>query len=160
MSAYILLALRILITLSLYGFLGWVMYLLWRDIRERSIKLANNKIPPIKLLAITDKNQPKSFLFTQPEIIIGRDPNCSIWLDNETVSARHARLSFHHNQWWLEDLDSMNGTKLNNLSVSTPTVLTKDDVILCGQVKMIISLLKENPLVTKDSTGKDEAEEI
>lgn len=70
--------------------------------------------------------------FSQAEISIGRDPGCDIPIFDETISARHAQLTYHHNQWWLEDLTSTNGTRLNAARITTPTVITSGDEIQCG----------------------------
>jgi pSer/pThr/pTyr-binding forkhead associated (FHA) protein len=64
-------------------------------------------------------------------------------LANETVSARHARLSFRRDQWWLEDLGSRNGTFLNGEALSAPVVLADMDEVRCGQVSFTIGLSEE-----------------
>ncbi len=84
--------------------------------------------------------------FSQAEITVGRDPGCDIPLLDETVSARHAHLTYHHGQWWLEDLTSTNGTKLNDLRITTPTVITSGDEIRCGSIGLSISL-SENVVI-------------
>ena len=61
-------------------------------------------------------------------------------MKDTTVSVRHARLSHHHGQWWLEDLGSTNGTKLNKDKVSIPTVVINGDVIECGKASISIKL--------------------
>ena len=78
--------------------------------------------------------------FAQPEITLGRDPGCDIPLMDDTVSTRHAQLTYHHGQWWLEDLASMNGTMLNETTVNMPTVITSGDEIICGSTSMVVTL--------------------
>jgi pSer/pThr/pTyr-binding forkhead associated (FHA) protein len=77
-------------------------------------------------------------LFSMREVLIGRDPACEMILDDPTVSNRHARLSYHHGQWWLEDLQSTNGTFLNNEPIAAPLVVTSGDVVRCGQVELTL----------------------
>jgi pSer/pThr/pTyr-binding forkhead associated (FHA) protein len=60
-------------------------------------------------------------------------------LDDPTVSNTHARLSYHHGQWWLEDLRSTNGTFLNDEAVASPLVVTDGDVVRCGQVQFTLA---------------------
>ncbi|MBK6645972.1 MAG: FHA domain-containing protein [Anaerolineales bacterium] len=67
-------------------------------------------------------------------------------LSNDTVSARHAHLIYHHNQWWIEDLASTNGTKLNDTPVSIPTVITSGDELQCGGISLSVSL-SENVVI-------------
>jgi len=78
--------------------------------------------------------------FTDDEVIIGRDPQCHCPLSDETASARHARLNYHHKQWWIEDLQSKNGTKLNGEKVSVPTVVISGDKITCGHATITLKI--------------------
>jgi pSer/pThr/pTyr-binding forkhead associated (FHA) protein len=71
-------------------------------------------------------------LFSQPEIMIGRDPGCDLSMLDEALSAHHARLAHHHGQWWLEDLNSTNGTILNREKLTTPAVVITGDEFKCG----------------------------
>lgn len=138
MSATFLLALRIGMTLSLYAFIGWAFLLLWREFHVQSDLLQRRKTPPLSLLFTNEKDKKEIKHFRQPEITLGRDPHCEVYIENETVSAHHARLSYHHGQWWLEDLHSTNGTTLNGETVKTPTIVIGNDKIHCGEVPLSI----------------------
>jgi pSer/pThr/pTyr-binding forkhead associated (FHA) protein len=139
LSAYLLLALRLLMALTLYAFLGWALYTLWRDLRSESKSLESQRIPPIAL-ALQDVEDPETTRFSAPEITIGRHPRCEWVLGHETVSSRHARLIYHHEQWWLEDLSSRNGTFLNGEAVTAPVVLAHEDAVRCGQIAFTVWL--------------------
>lgn len=140
MSGTVVLALRLLLAVSLYAFLGWAFVSLWRDIKQQGALLASRKVPPISLSISRGESAPQARHFVLPEITIGRDPACECPVDDEGVSARHARLSFHHNQWWLEDLNSTNGTLLNQEELAMPTVVMSDDEFKCGDICFVISL--------------------
>ena len=140
MSGPIILALRIILALILYTLLGWIFISLWKDIQRQSAILAARKIPGISLTTLLEDDLSSTKQFTKPEIMIGRDPSCDIILDDEAVSARHARLTYHHNQWWLEDLSSTNGTALNQTRLSTPTVIISGDEISCGKINLRVAL--------------------
>jgi len=140
MSAPFVLALRVLLAMSLYAFLGWSLLTIWRELRSQGTILAARKIPGINLnIQINDQPAIQRY-FTQSEILLGRDTHCDIPLQDDTVSVRHARLSHHHGQWWLEDLGSTNGTRLNNDKVSIPTVVINGDQIECGKASINIRL--------------------
>jgi len=140
MSGTIILALRLTLAFALYGFLGWALVVLWQDIRKQGFSLANRRITSINLTIRHGRAAPIVTNFTQPEITLGRDPGCDIPLIDDTVSTRHAQLTYHHNQWWLEDLSSTNGTTLNQISVTMPTVLTAGDEIKCGDTRLTVNL--------------------
>lgn len=138
MSAPFLLFLRAAMTLSLYAFMVWAFLLLWRSIKTQSELLTIRKTPPLAITFTNTEGNQRTRHFRNPEITLGRDPNCEIYLNNETVSAQHARLSYHHGQWWLEDLSSRNGTTLNGEKVDVPTIIVNNDKIECGKADVLI----------------------
>ena len=137
MTGVVVLMLRILLAVLLYAFLGWALYTLWRDLRQQAAVQAARQVPPVKL---SFEGMEHGLSFSQLEVIIGRSSSCDILLEDKTVSGRHARLAYHHGQWWLEDLASTNGTFLNGEPVSTGVVLTHGDQIRCGQVMGQVNL--------------------
>lgn len=140
MSALLLLGLRVLAAITLYAFIGWALFLLWRTLQQETAFLTSRKITPLTLTIQTAGESSQTLLFSQSDLVIGRDPDCECLLDDATISAQHARLLYHHNQWWLEDLQSTNGTKLNNDLVKTATVVVNGDTIQCGQTVIIVNL--------------------
>ena len=134
MSAWLLLFLRFLLTVLLYIFVGWAVITLWWDLRRlaETVRIHPSEAA-IKLLVETE-NGIKTFQFNKATVTIGRDPGCDFSLDDKTVSNRHTRLSFHHSQWWVEDLRSKNGTFLNGERVETPTVIITGDELRCGKI--------------------------
>jgi hypothetical protein len=139
MIGTLLLILRLAMALALYAFLGWAIYTLWRDIKRQSELLAARRIPEITLVNhIGDETI--SHEFVVPELVVGRDKSCDLMLDEKTVSAEHARLSYHHGNWWVEDLQSRNGTLLNLELLAAQAVLTSGDELQVGQVKLRIEI--------------------
>ena len=77
--------------------------------------------------------------------LIGRTPECNIQLKVENVSRKHALITFRGNEYWLEDLDSKNGTYINGIKIAK-CVLRNNDQIDIGGVKLYfneITVLKE-----------------
>ncbi len=140
MSAILVLILRLALAISLYAFLGWALLLLWKDLQQRGIALITRRAPPLEITIHHPNGGTTRRTFYQRELLIGRDPACDLPLPDETVSARHARISYHHGQWWLDDLGSTNGTRLNRLPLETSTVLTSGDEIECGRIALIVSI--------------------
>lgn len=130
-ASLILLALRILLALALYAFLALILWTLWRDIRHAT--RPGVQTPEAHLELLEAQTPPDAFLLAEVNLI-GRAADNTIMLTHETVSAHHARLSFHGGQWWLEDLDSRNGTTVNNIELEGPIVITYEDHINFGQV--------------------------
>src|SRR5512137_912776 len=140
MSGPVVLILRLLLTVCLYAFLFWGLMSLWRDIKLQSAVLSSRLVPPISLTFALVGRIPQTRRFIQPEVTVGRDPACECPVEDNSISARHARLSYHHNQWWLEDLESTNGTLINHEKLSIPTVVVSGDEFCCGKTCFTISL--------------------
>jgi pSer/pThr/pTyr-binding forkhead associated (FHA) protein len=134
-----LLVLRLVMALSLYAFLGWAVYTLWRDMRRQKEILDARKIPEITIQVGID-DQIESHSYSSQELVVGRDPICDLVLDEGTVSAQHTRLSYHHQNWWAEDLGSRNGTLLNLARITTPSILVTGDELQLGQMQIKISI--------------------
>jgi serine/threonine protein kinase len=64
-------------------------------------------------------------------VMVGRDRTCSIVLSHPAVSRRHARISLSGTAWVLEDLQSANGTYVNNTRVDK-VKLKAGDVVRFG----------------------------
>jgi pSer/pThr/pTyr-binding forkhead associated (FHA) protein len=139
MSGTVLLALRILLAAALYAFLFLALWLMWRDLRRSTRQLAGPDLPVLSLIRLGAENA-RRFRSRGPEIIVGRDPTCSLRLDDKTISARHARLSHHHSQWWLEDLQSTNGTFLNAEMVDGAVVVASGDRVRFGELEFEINI--------------------
>jgi len=144
MSGVILLVLRIILTVALYSFVGWAIWLLWRDLSRQSELLEAHQ-PPSLFMEREFQGDPQPMRFSAMEIIIGRDPACDYTISDSTVSARHTRLVFRRGHWWVEDLQSTNGTFLNHQAVDEPVVITSGDKIRCGQVTLKLAIGEGQP---------------
>ncbi len=144
MSGTLVLVLRVLLAAALYLFLGLTLWLIWQDLRRAGYQAVRPRVPALRLEVRTRETEPFYRVFTQAEITVGRDPVCELQLDDEAVSARHAKFSFHHGQWWIEDLHSTNGTSLNTVKLTTATVLTDGDELRCGKVMLLVKLNTES----------------
>lgn len=138
-SAQVLLVVRLALVFALYAFIIWVLWTLWRDLKSQRELITLRQSPPLTLIREGYETL-HSYQYTTPEVIIGRDPSCDFTLDDSTVSAQHARLSYHHRQWWVEDLNSTNGTHLNQELVTTPLVITSGDQLRFGQVSLNVTI--------------------
>ncbi len=67
------------------------------------------------------------------EAFIGRGRNCSVLVDEQDVSRRHARIFKHKDCYWIEDLDSRNGTSVNGRKIEGPAELSPGDHIRVGR---------------------------
>ena len=65
-------------------------------------------------------------------LVIGRDPDCDIWLNHTSVGLHHAILTRKGSEFWLQDLDSLTGTLVNNERIGK-RLLTDGDSVSVGE---------------------------
>jgi pSer/pThr/pTyr-binding forkhead associated (FHA) protein len=67
---------------------------------------------------------------------IGRSPDCDIFLDDVTVSRKHAVLVQRDGGLFIEDEGSLNGTFLNRRRIEEPARLENGDEVQVGKYKL------------------------
>jgi len=144
MIATVVLLLRLILAIALYAFLGWALWTLLQELKQQGDKLATQKKPSLTLYFKIGEGKESIQHFSQSEIMIGRDTNCDLSMMDEALSAHHARLTYHHGQWWLEDLNSTNGTFLNREKLTTPAVVITGDHFKCGNTLFDLRVEEEN----------------
>jgi len=68
------------------------------------------------------------------ENVIGRDRSSAVWINDESVSRRHARVVVGEDGAWLEDLGSKNGTFVRGKPVRAAVRLEDGEEFTVGQV--------------------------
>jgi pSer/pThr/pTyr-binding forkhead associated (FHA) protein len=77
--------------------------------------------------------------------VIGRDGRCEVRIDSPTLSRRHARLIVDGSTATIEDLDSKNGTSVNDQRIEQAIALKANDRIQVGSVTLYYRLLPNLP---------------
>ncbi|MGH2933536.1 MAG: FHA domain-containing protein [Gaiellaceae bacterium] len=60
--------------------------------------------------------------------MIGRSPDCQVFLDDVTVSRRHAAVVNREGRWFVEDQGSLNGTFVNRRRVESAELSDGDEL--------------------------------
>jgi pSer/pThr/pTyr-binding forkhead associated (FHA) protein len=81
-------------------------------------------------------NAGSRFLLDQPVTSAGRHPNSDIFLDDVTVSRRHAEFRSENNEFRIVDIGSLNGTYVNREPVAS-AVLAKGDKIQISKFRLV-----------------------
>ncbi|MEE6287033.1 FHA domain-containing protein [Georgenia sp. MJ173] len=66
-------------------------------------------------------------------VLVGRAPSCTLVLDDDYASGRHARLFPQDDAWWVEDLGSTNGTLVADQPIDRPVQLAAGTQVRIGQ---------------------------
>ena len=135
----LLFVLRVLSALLLLLFIGVIAWLMYQDLRLTRAMLADRRRHHGRIRATrmdTEDNGRQLVFPLSPVTSIGRASTNSIVLEDDYVSNEHALLLLRGQQWWLEDLDSRNGTLLNGVPLTEATVVGPGDVIVIGTMQL------------------------
>jgi hypothetical protein len=77
----------------------------------------------------------ESFVPEGERTLIGRSPDCDVFLDDVTVSRRHAELLRDGDRFTIRDLGSLNGTFVNRRRIEA-VELVDDDEVQIGKYRM------------------------
>jgi hypothetical protein len=137
----LVLILRVAVVLLLYFFLWQVLRFVMRDLRTGGPSASSGTNSPYGQLLVLRAGASgvaagKTFPLG-PSNIIGRSmENCEIALNDTFLSSQHARLELQGDVWVLEDLNSTNGTFVNEIEVRDATGVEEGDIIRVGRVEM------------------------
>jgi hypothetical protein len=106
-----------------------------------NLTMVSNRRPQVVL--------PKASLLVKPdreielsrfkETVIGRDSSNAAYVDDRQVSRHHAKIVAVDGDFWIEDLNSTNGTRVNGATV-TKQKLANNDLINIGDTTMTFAL--------------------
>jgi FHA domain-containing protein len=125
---------RLLFLLVIYGFLFAVVRVLLRDLRAASKGPA--ELGRLVVLASPrGEPQPGGSYPLDAVTTLGRDVNNGIVLDDPFASAEHAVLTYRGRNWYVEDLQSTNGTFVNGVPVEGVGPLGFGDEVQVGEIR-------------------------
>ena len=96
-----------------------------------------------KLTIQTEDQSPETIKLDAREYILGRGGDLPNPIRDLDVSRHHAKLNAQRDGWWLEDLNSANGTWLNGDILEGPQRLRTGDEIKVGQTRIRFELTTE-----------------
>ena len=88
---------------------------------------------PTRLVVTDGPLRGTTLPLTSSAILIGRAPSCTLVLDDDYSSSRHARLYPENGRWFVEDLGSTNGTFLGQTRVDRPMPVTPGAEVRVGK---------------------------
>jgi pSer/pThr/pTyr-binding forkhead associated (FHA) protein len=77
------------------------------------------------------------FLLDADVVQVGRHPESDIFLDDVTVSRRHAELARAAGAWIVRDVGSLNGTYVNRQRIEDESALAHGDEVQIGRFKLV-----------------------
>ncbi|MDR0848047.1 MAG: FHA domain-containing protein [Propionibacteriaceae bacterium] len=103
---------------------------------------ALESLPTGSALLIVEKGPGtgQRFLLQDDQDIAGRHPKSDIFLDDVTVSRKHAVFTRDQGSFAVEDAGSLNGTYVNRILLREPVLLRNGDEVQIGKFKMVFFL--------------------
>jgi pSer/pThr/pTyr-binding forkhead associated (FHA) protein len=126
----------------------------WQSELALSISKARVENPPTAarmaqdfagaLLVIVRPGKDKEKVFVPPDgsLVVGRDSNCDIVLDDPNISRRHARFAMADNSVSVSDLHSREGTKVNGKRIDGVVILVDGDIVAMGAAEFVFHALR------------------
>ncbi|MEO0563234.1 MAG: FHA domain-containing protein [Chloroflexota bacterium] len=84
------------------------------------------------LVLVEDAHIEEAYLLRSSEITLGRAAGNDIVIPRNDISRTHIKLSWHDHSYFIEDLESRNGTFLNGVAVTDKLKLHHSDIIRLG----------------------------
>jgi pSer/pThr/pTyr-binding forkhead associated (FHA) protein len=105
-----------------------------------SVVSAVNELPSGSALLVVKRgpNAGARFVLDQPVTTAGRHPGSTIYLDDVTVSRRHAEFRVENGTFRVVDVGSLNGTYVNRQPVESAP-LTDGDEIQIGKFRLVFA---------------------
>jgi hypothetical protein len=99
--------------------------------------------PGTALLAVVrGPNDGARFLLDRDVTTVGRHPDSDIFLDDITVSRRHAEFRRHDGGFWIHDSGSLNGTYVNGTRAEEQRLSPRDEVQI-GKFRFVVLLAEQ-----------------
>ena len=142
-----ILALRFVVALLLYAFVGGALLLIWRDWRATARQVERTRHVAARTLGRLVVVQgggsdlaPGQFFALSAMTGLGRAASNTVIVEDPFASSEHALLYRRDGRWWLEDLNSRNGTLLNGERLRAPAIVATGDEVGIGGVRLRIEL--------------------
>lgn len=87
-------------------------------------------------------------------IVIGRADDCGLQVPDSSVSSRHCELQFDGSLWWVTDLKSRNGTRVNGSPVNRRQIVDGDVISIGASLRLRFGDTDEVAATTQATKSK------
>ena len=94
---------------------------------------SSNKHTPTSLTVTEGSLAGTTVSLKETGVLLGRNPECTLVLDDDFASGRHARIFRRDAGWFVEDLGSTNGTFLGSSKLTQPMPVEVGSTLRIGK---------------------------
>lgn len=140
-NLFVLLLLRVALVVILYLVILQVVGVARRDMRKAALSpaAATRTKPVVGHLVVVDSGstelKPGQRLDIEPITTLGRSPTNTIVLESTFVSTEHTRILYRDKSLWVEDMNSRNGTLVDQKSVTQAVAVSPGSILQVGDVR-------------------------
>jgi len=106
-----------------------------------------------ELIIYSGKLKGQRLILPDREVIVGRDEDCHMRIASSLVSRKHCTLKGSADGVWVRDLESQNGTYVNDVAITEPYLMKPGDLLRIGASLFQVPRVKPAPARTGDSGG-------
>jgi pSer/pThr/pTyr-binding forkhead associated (FHA) protein len=92
----------------------------------------------VSLVLERDKRELRRVQLRRPRTVVGRQSGCHVRIPSAEVSRQHCELHVGENDLYVEDLNSVNGTYINDVAVIGKQRLNPGDRLLVGPLLFVV----------------------
>ena len=109
------------------------------EVGEEEVSVTVDDLPPGSGMLIVKRgpNAGSRFILGQGVTTVGRHPDSDIFLDDVTVSRRHAEIGHEGREVTVTDVGSLNGTYVNRERIDQPVQIRSGDEVQIGKFKLV-----------------------
>ena len=134
------------LTVIIYVFIIFVIRLIYLDVKKMS-RFEDNSISDTACASLrpvksgVELTSPLMRRYTiYGEAVIGRGADCDIVINEKFVSQKHLIIWYEGGEWYLEDLGSRNGTRVNGQRIKHEVILDPEDEISIGGLNFVFDI--------------------
>jgi len=90
------------------------------------------------------------------EMVIGSDPACQIHIDSLALQPRHAAITTENRKSVIRDLNTPDGTLVDNKKLTEPHQLKHDEVIRVGKHSLLFTTELEDEYATENTSDESD----
>ena len=104
-----------------------------------------------ELVIYSGKMKGQRLILPDREVVVGRDEDCHMRIASSLISRKHCTLKGSPSGIWVRDLESQNGTYVNDVAITEPYLMKPGDVLRVGA--SLFQVPRPRPNLPKQEEG-------